>query len=145
MYVLRSSDGGQRFGAQQLDNWKIATCPMSSEAFAEGPNGVVAAWENEGQIFFSSDLFTKAKLPTVRSAPGKGGNRQHPALAFNKKGDMILVWAEGTGWNRGGGLAWQVYNSKFDLMDSGRRAGAIPVWGLPAVVAEANGNFTIYH
>jgi hypothetical protein len=105
----------------------------------------VAAWENEGQIFFSSDLFTKAKLPTVRSAPGKGGNRQHPALAFNKKGDMILVWAEGTGWNRGGGLAWQVYNSKFDLMDSGRRAGAIPVWGLPAVVAEANGNFTIYH
>ena len=58
---------------------------------------------------------------------------------------MILAWTEGTGWQRGGALAWQVYNKNLEPLESGRRPGAIPVWGLPAVVAEANGNFTIYH
>jgi hypothetical protein len=146
MYALKSSDAGERFLAQQLDNWKISTCPMSSEAFAEGPDGAVAAWETEGQIYFSDDLFSKAKRGQfLRQAPGTGGNRQHPTLAFNKKGDMILVWAEGTGWQRGGAVAWQVYNRKFEPMESGRRPGAIPVWGLPAVVAEPNGDFTIFH
>jgi hypothetical protein len=146
MYALYSEDG-KNFASLQLDNWKIGTCPMSSEAIAEGPGSrVVGAWENEGQIFFSDRLFSKdADKRVPMQAPGKGGNRQHPALAFTKKGDMILVWAEGTGWNRGGGLAWQVYNSKFEPMDSGRRPGAVPVWGLPTVIAESNGNFTIYH
>ncbi len=58
---------------------------------------------------------------------------------------MILVWTEGTGWNRGGNLAWQVYDKAGNPIESGDRAGAIPVWGLPAVVAEADGRFTILH
>ena len=59
---------------------------------------------------------------------------------------MILVWTEGTGWNRGGGLAWQVYDKAGKpTASAGRRPGAIPVWGLPAVIAEPNGDFTIFH
>ena len=145
MYVLKSSDHGKSFAGQQLDNWKIATCPMSSEAFAEGPAGVHVAWENEGQIYFSSIQSPTQAKDRVRVAPGPGGSRQHPALAFNKNGDMILVWTEGTGWNRGGALAWQVYDKAGVPGESGRRAGAIPVWGLPTVIAEANGSFTILH
>ncbi|MBI3823264.1 MAG: hypothetical protein HY289_11380 [Planctomycetes bacterium] len=146
MYVLRSDDKGRTFLGRQLDNWKIGTCPMSSEAFAEGPRGVFAAWENEGQIYFADIPSIKAaNEPKITSAPGKGGARQHPSLAFNKNGDMILVWAEGTGWNRGGALAWQVYDKNLTPMESGRRPGAIPVWGLPSVIAEPNGNFTIFH
>jgi hypothetical protein len=141
MYVLKSTDQGKSFAGQQLDNWKIASCPMSSEAFAEGPSGVYGAWENDGQIFFNR-LFSKG---AVLQAPGQGGDRQHPALAFNKHGDMILVWTEGTGWNRGGSLAWQVYDKAGVPGEAGRRAGAIPIWGLPTVVAEANGRFTIFH
>jgi hypothetical protein len=146
MYALSSEDG-KTFQSQQLDNWKIATCPMSSEAFAErSPGVVVGAWENEGQIYFRTILLPQNAV-TIKTmqAPGRGGNRQHPALAFNKNGDMILVWAEGTGWNRGGALAWQVYNSNFEQLDSGRRNGAIPVWGLPTVIAEPSGQFTILH
>ncbi len=145
MYVLRSANQGQTFAGQQLDNWKIDHCPMSSEAFAEGPRGVYVAWDNDGQVFFSLVRSPLIESDSVKWAPGKGGDRKHPALAFNKNGDMILVWTEGAGWNRGGALAWQVYDKSMRPTESGRRAAAIPVWGLPAVFAEANGSFTIFH
>ncbi|MSU77104.1 MAG: hypothetical protein EXS16_03300 [Gemmataceae bacterium] len=145
MYVLKSTDLGKSFQGQQLDNWKIGTCPMSSEAFAEGPSGVYAAWDNDGEMFFSSINSPLSKVDSVMRVPGATGNRKHPALAFNKNGEMIIVWAEGTGWMRGGTLAWQVYDKNMQPAESGRRAGAIPVWGLPAVIAEPDGRFTILH
>jgi hypothetical protein len=51
------------------------------------------------------------------------------SLAFNKNGDMILVWTEGTGWQQGGDLAWQVYDKNGQpTKESGRVAGGVPVW-----------------
>lgn len=147
MYSLFSADHGRTFLSQQQDNWKINTCPMSSEAFAEHPSGIVyGAWENEGQIYFRP--IQNPKDPSdaiVYRAPGKAGERQHPALAFNKNGEMLLAWTEGTGWNRGGAVAWQLYDRSMQPMESGRRAGAIPVWGLPAVFTDSDGRFVILH
>jgi hypothetical protein len=146
MYVIKSDDLGKSFTGTRLDNWKIDTCPMSSEAIAQGQNGVFGAWDNDGQIYFSRIRATIPGAEDVVAVPGKGGDRQHPALAFNKNGEMILVWTEGTGWNRGGALAWQVYDKAGNpTASAGRRPGAIPVWGLPAVIAEPNGDFTIVH
>ena len=143
MYVLQTANQGKSFDGIRLDNWKIDMCPMSSEAIAEGPNGVVGAWDNDGQLFFAS---LQSKSSAVNAAPGKGGDRKHPALAFNKNGEMLLVWTEGTGWNRGGALAWQMYDkSGQPTATAGRRPSAIAVWGLPAVIAEADGSFTILH
>jgi len=114
-------------------------------AFVEGPSGVVAAWETDGQIYFTSlksgtDSFTKPQ-----AAPGTGRERKHPALAVNARGEAIVVWTEGTGWERGGALVWQVFDqSGAATEDSGRSDGGIPVWGLPTVVATDRG-FTIFH
>lgn len=146
MYVLRTKDQGQTFGGLRLDNWKIDTCPMSSEALAEGPSGLIAAWDNDGQIFFTRVTPSKLAADPAKSAPGAGGNRKHPALAVNKDGITLLVWTEGTGWNRGGALAWQLYDKAGNPVGKmGNRPGAVPVWGLPAAVAEADGSFTILH
>ena len=87
-----------------------------------------------------------AKAAEPLAAPGSDRNRRHPALAVNVRGEVILVWTEGTGWARGGALAWQIYDKAGRPTEvHGRVAGAIPVWGLATVVVNKHGSFTIFH
>ena len=66
--------------------------------------------------------------------PGK--SRKHPAIAVSTSGDTLVVWAEGTGWQRGGDLARQVFDKNGKATDQhGRALRGIPVWGLPTAVA----------
>jgi hypothetical protein len=146
MVLLSSNDRGKRFDSALLDRWNTSTCPMSSEAFVEGPGVVFAAWETLGQVFFARASRGSAKAAPPIAAPGQGRNRKHPALAVNVRGEVILVWTEGTGWERGGDLAWQVYDpSGHPTTIRGRLAGAVPIWGLAAVTADPDGGFTVYH
>lgn len=118
---------------------------MSTMALVEGPDGVVAAWETDGQIYFAGVKPGTTEFTQPQAAPGASKQRKHPALAFNARGEMLLAWAEGTGWQRGGALAWQVFDkSGKPTGERGRVAGGIPVWGLPAVAA-TEGGFTIVH
>jgi hypothetical protein len=142
MVLLTSADRGQRFDAVVLDRWEINDCPMSSEAFAEGSGGVFAAWETRGQVYFAR----LGKDVSPVAAPGDGRGRKNPALAVNGRGEVLLAWTEGTGWQRGGALAWQVYDrSGRPTAARGRIPGAIPMWGLPTAVAERDGTFTLLH
>ena len=119
---------------------------MSSEAFAEGPAGVFSAWETEGQVYFGRIDRVKPGVAAVVAAPGRGQGRKHPAVAVNRAGEVLLAWTEGTGWQRGGDLAWQVYDQAGKPTAAhGRIPNAIPVWGLATVVAGKDGSFTIIH
>lgn len=118
---------------------------MSTMALVEGPDGVTAAWETDGQIYFATAKPGTASFTEPRAAPGDGKDRKHPALAFSARAEMLLAWTEGTGWERGGALAWQVYDRDGKPTgEKGRVYGGIPVWGLPTVVATGEG-FTIIH
>lgn len=118
---------------------------MSTMALVKGPSGLVGAWDTDGQVYFAGIEPGTTDFTEPRSAPGTGSERKHPALAFNARGDMILAWTEGTGWERGGALAWQVFDkSGKPTGATGRVEGGIPVWGLPTVVATGRG-FTIVH
>jgi hypothetical protein len=146
MFLLASADRGKSYHGHLLHKWEINACPMSSEAFAEGPGGLYTAWDTEGQVYFARIKSGSPASEKPVAAPGHGKGRKHPALAVNNKGEVILVWTEGTGWQRGGALAWQVYDkSGRPTPNHGRLANAIPVWGLPAVIAESDGRFTIFH
>jgi hypothetical protein len=58
----------------------------------------------------------------------------------------LLVWTEGTGWEKGGGLAWQIFNEKGrPTTRRGKLEGAIPVWSFAAAYAEADDEFVILH
>ena len=102
---LTSRDGGKTFSHAIMDRWKIAACPMSSMSLAAGGHGIIAAWEREGQIYVAPA--GSAKPAGVVSPDGKPNQRKHPVLAV--RGDQVMVaWTEGTGWQKGGGMAWQV-------------------------------------
>jgi hypothetical protein len=119
---------------------------MSSEALVEGPNGTIAAWETTGQVYWGRIDPATLKIPQLVPAPGEGHGRRHPAVAVNARGEVLLAWSEGSGWERGGALAWQVYDpSGRPTAERGRLEGGIPVWSLAAAFARPDGGFTIVH
>jgi RNA polymerase sigma factor (sigma-70 family) len=146
MYLLTSTDRGKSFTSADVDPWSIKTCPMSSEAFAEGPGGrVVGAWETSGEVYFADVNPKTGKRSTPVAAPGTAHGRKHPAVAVNARGETILVWTEGMGWNRGGSLAWQVYDRDSKTTAQHGHASGVPVWSLVAVFVRPDGRFAIVY
>jgi hypothetical protein len=144
MVLLTSRDGGKHFDTANLDAWRINACPMSTTSIVEGSRGVLAAWETKGQVSFGR-VDGESGVRTPETAPSGGtGSRKHPALAVNGRGECLLVWTEGTAWQKGGSLAWQLFDdSKRPIGPPGKIAGGVPVWGLATVVARPDGGFTI--
>lgn len=141
IYHLVSTDHGRTFRGELVDRWEINACPMSSMAFANDSTGAVAAWETAGQV--SWKLLTPGAKMTP--APGEAKGRKHPRLAADSKGDVLLVWTEGTGWQRGGSLAWQVYDPNGrPAAEKGRLAG-IPAWSFAAAFPRPDGDFAIVY
>jgi hypothetical protein len=148
MYLLTSNDRGKSFSGMLLDKWNLNICPMSSAALANGPDGgdgLLAAWETQGQVFFASiDLNKRAQVAPI-SPSGITGKQKHPVIATNGSGEALFVWTEGTGWKKGGSLAWQKYDTGGKPTSEKGEAPGIPVWSFAAVVAEKDGNFTIFY
>ena len=145
MMLVTSRDQGARFQAASLQPWPVSTCPMSSESLFDTPSGVLVAWETKGQIAYARVDPQSLAASQPISPPG-GGNRKHPALAANANGETIVAWAEDTGWQRGGSLAWRIFDqSGRATREMGRVNDGIPVWSLPAVVALPDGSFVIIH
>jgi len=145
MTLLFSRDTGRTFTSTALHNWRIGQCPMSSESLAESASAVLAAWETAGHVHFAEINPATGKPGGAISQPF-GARAKHPSLATNSKGDRLLVWAEGTGWQKGGALAWQLLDSTGKPAgDAGRIENGIPVWSTPATIALADGSFVILH
>jgi hypothetical protein len=119
---------------------------MSSESLAESAGGVLAAWETQGQVYYTRIDPRSSARPRPIPAPGKAGDRKHPSVAANDLGTVILVWTEGAGWQKGGSLAWQVFDhSGQPTGERGRIEGGIPVWSLATAVPRPDGGFTIVY
>ena len=146
--LLRSENGAAAFESAVLGRWHISTCPMSTPALGEGPgHTLLAMWETQGQIYRRT--FDASGLSADRaaiSAGGETGDQKHPAFAWSRpKADRLLVaWVEGSGWAKGGQLAWECIDNRSGAKTLGRRDG-VPAWSLPAVVPDADGGFTIIY
>jgi len=140
IYLLSSDDHGRSFQGKLLHKWNINACPMSSMDFAENANTVAAAWETAGQVYWTRIVDGRAGEPIA--APGEGKGRKHPRIAVNERGEVLLVWTQGTGWAKGGTFAYQVYNRTGTLAQNGEFPG-IPVWSFAAVAARPDGGFLI--
>jgi hypothetical protein len=141
IFLLTSLDHGRSFNGRKLHTWEINACPMSSMAFAEGDGMVAGAWETGGQVYFEN-LSQPNGVPL--SAPGGGKDRKHPRIAIAPNGEMLMVWTQGTGWQRGGSLAWQVFGRNGKPVGDMRIQPGVPVWSFAAVAAKPNG-FVIFY
>jgi hypothetical protein len=146
IYMLTSTDAGKSFQNVLVQKWNTPQCTMSSEALTEAKSGVLAAWETEKQVYFSKFAPGASQPSRPVAAPGPANERKHPALASNADGETLLVWTEGTGWQKGGSLAWCIFDKDGKpTRQTGRVDGGIPVWGLPTVVATPQGEFIVIH
>lgn len=144
-YLLLSKNKGASFRGDDLHPWKIEACPMSSFAFAEGPAKVLAAWETNGQVYFARIDPATGKTSEPVAAPGESRERKHPIIASNKKGQILLAWTEGMGWQRGGSVAWQFFDKDGKPLTENGTAAGVPVWSLVAVFPRRDGGFTIVY
>jgi len=149
MYLLASDDHAATFHVVSKDPWTIGTCAMSTAAFFASKDKMLAAWETQNQIHFARvdavrDDAAHQSEPMIQSIAGNPGNRKHPAITANADGEFIIAWAEGTGWNKGGAVAWQILDKdgKPQLRKPGHIDG-LAAWDKPAVFVAPDGSFRV--
>ncbi len=142
--LLVSRNHGASFDIANAHPWNIPTCPMSSAFLSETPTGALAAWETAGQVCFARVEAKTLKVSAPVSPPGTG-KRKHPVAVANRRGEVLMAWAEGTGWEKGGAVAWQVFDTGGKPTEEKGRADGVPVWGLVAAVPKADGSFVIFY
>ena len=122
--------------------WEIQSCPMSTFALADTADGLVAAWETAQQVYSTTLDPATGRVGEISAIPGSG-TRKHPSVAVNQAGDRLIAWTEGTGWSRGGTLAWRLTDRHGKELAADIQAGPVPVWGLVSAVPLSNGSFLI--
>ena len=116
-------------------------CPMSSASISEAGKEVLVAAETHGRVFFIRVDRDSGQVsdPISPEKPAK-----YPVALANERGDTLFVWAEGAGWNRGGSVAYEVFNESGTTLEKSRVDG-LPAWSLPTAFVERSGNFTVVY
>src|SRR5262245_54857614 len=140
--LLISRDKGANFEIAYSHHWNVGTCPMSSASISESSGLILAAAETHGRVFF---IELDPKTGKVSSPVSPEAQAKHPVAIANADGEILLAWAEGTGWNKSGSLAWQIYDSEGKSLSPKGHADGLPVWSLPTAFAAPSGNFTIIY
>ena len=142
--LLVSRKPGADFEVAYSHPWKAMTCPMSSATLTESKSGVLAAWETGDNVFFAS-VDPKTMQVSRPASPLAGLKRKHPVAVANAQGETLLVWTEGTGWAKGGSVAWQLFNPAGTTAGEKGRAPGVAVWSLPTAFAKPDGSFVIVY
>lgn len=141
--LLYAAPAATQFTVVARYPWKTPACPMSSVTFTEAGGQVWAAWETVGQIQFGN-LDGKTQAPKEVRSPAGSGSRKHPVISIQSKGETLVAWIEGSGWQRGGTLAWECWDAQGRSLARGRAPG-VPAWGLLALLPEVDGTWTLLY
>jgi len=125
-----------------LDPWKLGACPMSTAAITRAGDNLLIAWQGEKGLHWATVSKGKAGK-TVDIVTGD--TAKHPTIAQAADGTIAVVWTEGTGWNRGGSLHWQLYDSAGTPMGAAGKQAGVPPWSIPTVVADGANHFSAWY
>lgn len=140
MTLLSSRDAGRTYTSSILSPWETPQCPMSTGALVAPDKGPLwAAWETQGKVMLAN--ITSSTQPVATT----GEKAKHPALAVNPRGEVLLVWTEGTGWQRGGTVAWQVFDAAGKPLGEKGTAPHLPVWSFAAAISKPDGSFVVLY
>jgi hypothetical protein len=145
IYLLTSADGGEHFRGANIAPWNVGACVMSTESFSESPAGVLAAWEQTGQVYYGVVNPQTNTMTASIPAPGRPTLRKHPVVVASGTGQILLAWTEGMAWQKGGSLGWQVFDAAGRPQGEALHASGVPVWSLVAAFARPDGGFTILY
>jgi hypothetical protein len=147
MYRIVAGEDLTQPQVEQIAPMKIGVCVMSTAALSPTSTGVLAAWETKDDVFWSKWESAKSGEAPVHALPTRSrSSRKHPAIASSLSGQVLLAWAEGTSWNKGGSVGWQLFDHEGKAVPGADgRAEGLPVWGSPAIFARSNGDFVVLY
>ena len=114
---------------EKLDTWRVETCPMSSFSILAS-NPTVRAWETKGRVVVDGKV-----LPE--------DSAKHPSLA-RMDGTVLCAYVVGSGWQKGGVLAWSLFGPDGKIVESKKTEEAIPMWSLASAVAVPSRGYLIF-
>ena len=135
MIDLWSDDQGQTFRKAIFNPWEIEACPMSSVSLLTMENELLIASEQGGNIKLDRKLVNQSNL-TPFSPPHPAWKGKHPSMATDSRGNLLVTWAEGAGWAKGGTLRWVILDKSGMEIASNQRNDRfeIPVWSFPTAL-----------
>ncbi len=143
MYLLVSQDRGQTFEGADISPWKIGACTMSLEYLSTSSVGVLASWETKGNVYYGVVKPGTTGIAKIIVAPGEADGRKYPIVVGNNRGDILLAWAEGMKWGKGGSVEWQVFDRNGNPEGGKGHADGIPAWSLVAAFSHSDSGFTV--
>ena len=144
--MLTWGRAGQPLRHLKVDPWQVNRCPMSTAVIRPAPGGAAIAWETDGRVFAGLLDTQTGKLSAPIEPPGTSRERKHPSVAVSADGTIALAWTEGMAWNRGGKVAWQVFDAAGKAIEGA--AGSVPgvpAFSLVSIVPKPQGGFVLIY
>jgi hypothetical protein len=106
MFLLTAAKGQREFTKIKLSvsPWEVKGCPMTGTFLAGAKDGLVAAWETKGEVFFTRLSGDRRRISVT----------EIPTAARGGKWPIALVSADGTllvSWKKGSEIQWQLFDS----------------------------------
>jgi len=144
IYLASADVSAARPHSTKLAATRSGICLMSTPSLTRGPRGIVGAWETKDQVQWGVMDPVSGGITDPATVAGSGC--KHPAIAVDSQGNVLVAWALGTGWNKGGSVGWQAYDAQGrPIRGESGHADGLPVWSKPAAFARPGGGFVVLY
>ena len=137
---------GAAYGpVDELQQWELSACPLSTNDIAIDAN--LDRW----LIFETASRIVQKNLnserpPSLVGEPFSQTRQKNPAVAFNNKGQRLIVWGEAISHSRGGRLNMRLFEGETaeNNIDFTEEI-TIPNFSFPAAASLPNGDFLVLY